>query len=580
MEAWQRRVRALRERFDALPLAAKVGVVSAAALLLLGGIFAGAAPGEPPMEVLFARMVPDEAARVVDRLEAMKVPYDLQDAGSTVRVPAERVHRLRLALAAEGLPAGGMGFELFDEQRFGESEFSERVKYHRALEGELSRTLSHLAAVERARVHLVLPRRSLFAGEQSAASASVVLHLRPGWRLRPEQVRGVVHLVASSVRGLAPEQVTVLDGEGRPLGDAEGEEGKGADRLHALQRRIERARERAVQQLLDETLGPGRTRVKVAAEVVLGAEEEVEEKYEPETVATRSFQIVEERDPRSEQQAEGVPGAASNLPGGEVPASDRSSAGLQKRSETRNYEVSKRVRTVRRPEGRLARLQVAVLVDGRWSEKKGKRVFSPLPKEELARIERVVARAAGVVADRGDEVVVECVPFAASAEPEPVDPFAAVRPYEPFLAPALIGLGVLFGVIGLFVGMRRRRKRRAAEAETRSGSEALALPSEEPAELEAVRVASGKEGEATPRIEAPTTVAELEAGLSEGQRQALADSQSGIDEEMEEFRSLAAELAAADPTGAARIVRGWIEQGRLKALREEPEAGEAEQAAE
>ncbi len=586
MESWQQRLQALRARFDALPLAAKVGVVSAGALLLLGAVFAGARPAEPPMEVLFARMAPEEAARVVERLEGMKVPYDLQDAGSTVRVPSDQVHRVRLALAAEGLPSGGMGFELFDEQRFGESEFSERVKYHRALEGELSRTLSHLSAVERARVHLVLPRRSLFAGEQSVASASVVLHLRPGWRLRPEQVRGVVHLVASSVRGLSPEQVTVLDGEGRPLGDVEGEEGKGADRLHALQRRIERARERAVQQLLDETLGPGKARVKVAAEVVLGDEEEVEEKFEPETVATRSFQIVEERDPNAAQRAEGVPGAASNLPGGEVPESSRTAAGLQKRTETRNYEVSKRVRTVRRPEGRLARMQVAVLVDGKWTEKDGKRLFAPLSKEELARIERVVARAAGVVPDRGDEVVVECVPFAASAEPEPTDPFAAIRPYEPFMAPALVGLGVLLGVIGLFVGVRRRRKRRAAERAREgegSASEALAVAGEA-TELQAVRVAGdSKEGEQdAPRIEAPATVAELEAGLSEGQRQALADSQSGPDEEMEEFRSLAAELAAADPTGAARIVRGWIEQSRLEAMREARGAdeSEAEQAAE
>ncbi len=576
MEDWRQRLQALRERFDALPLAARVGIVSAGVLLLLGGIFAATTPSEPPMEVLYARLSAEEAARVVSRLEAMKVPYDLQDAGTTIRVPAEQVHRTRLTLAAEGLPAGGVGFELFDEQRFGESEFSERVKYHRALEGELSRTLTHLAAVERARVHLVLPRRSLFAGEQSAASASVVLHLKPGWQLRPEQVRGVVHLVASSVRGLSPESVTVVDGDGRPLGDVEGADGQEADKLHALQRRIERARERAVQQLLDETLGPGKARVKVAAEVELGSEEEVEEKFEPDTVATRSFQVVEERDEQAGQRAEGVPGAATNLPGGEVPEASQNQGALRKRSETRNYEVSKRVRTVRRPEGRLTRLQVAVLVDGKWTDKDGKRAFEPLSKEELQRIERVVARAAGVVADRGDEVTVECVPFAASAKPEPPDPFAAIRPYEPFMAPALVGLGVVLGVLGLFVARRRRRKRKAEEDEAAAKADALALR-EEAALAEAA--SDGPAEEAPPAIEAPTTVAELEAGLSEGQREALAESQKHLNEEMEELRSLAADLAAADPHGAARVLRGWIAESRAM-QREATEQASAEEAAE
>ena len=275
---------------------------------------------DPAYAMLYSNLEEQDAAAVVAKLRETRVPFRLEADGSQIWVPGATMHETRLALAAEGLPRGtGVGFEIFDQQRFGESEFAEQVKYHRALEGELSRTISHLDGVESARVHLVLPQRNLFASDESQATASVVLKLRTGARIGDDRVRGVVHLVASSVRGLTAENVTVVDGDGRPLAGGEQAEEELASRSLEVRRSVERSKERAVQQLLDATLGVGVSIVRVAAELSFAREERTEERYNPETVATRSFQITEEGGAASGPTTSGVPVTPSNLPGGQVP---------------------------------------------------------------------------------------------------------------------------------------------------------------------------------------------------------------------------------------------------------------------
>ena len=560
-----------RGRLEALPARTRlvlIGVGAALAVAIGLGVWVA---GESSMEVLFSELDADDSARIIEQLGGLQIRYELRDEGSTILVPGDRVHDTRLTLAAAGLPSGGdSGFELFDEQRFGESEFSERVKYHRALEGELARTISHLSGVERARVHLVLPSRSLFVARDESASASVVLHLRPGRRLSEEQAAGILHLVASSVRGMDVESVTLVDGEGRPLGGPQGEGETAGDALE-YRRQVERERERAAQELLDATVGPGLAMVRVSADVSFTREEQTEERFLPEEVAARSVSLQEERNTaQGPATPAGIPGAASNLPGGEAASTQQGDSGLVRRSETRNFEISKT--TARRvvPVGRIERLQVAVVVDGVWTGEGEAREFTPREQEEMERLEAIVARAVGVVADRGDEITVSCIPFATQGEMptevvDPVDelmgPYAMWRPY------AEKGLLGLLGLITVLVLMRRRKKKKKARAQE-----------EERVKAELV---SGQSGSAQTGSRAG-----LAAGaLPSGEKVALSSLPSAeqlraeIQQPDETIPLLAAELAADDPVRAARVVRGWLMQGTRTESNEEDDGRSTDHAA-
>src|SRR5215510_12591723 len=185
MADWAARIAPYKERWDKLSLALRVAIAAGLLLAIGAGAFALTANRAPQKAVLFSNLSDDDAARIVEKLRGANIPYEFGSGNTTLLVPETQVHETRLMLASEGLPSGGgVGFEVFDQQRFGESEFSEQVKYHRALEGELARTISHLAGVKRARVHLVLPARTLFAAAEEDARASVVVHLIPGWKMR------------------------------------------------------------------------------------------------------------------------------------------------------------------------------------------------------------------------------------------------------------------------------------------------------------------------------------------------------------------------------------------------------------
>lgn len=534
MADWRTQMDAWRDRWQGAPLRLRIGLLAFVAVVVGVAVLASARLSKPSMTVLFAQLSQEDSARVEERLRNMGVHYDVDAEASAVLVPGDRVHELRLTLASEGIPSDSrqsVGFELFDAQRFGESEFSEQVKYHRALEGELSRTISHLSGVKSARVHLVLPRKSLFITSEASASASVVLHTRPGWKVRKEQVDGIVHLVASSVRGLTPQQVTVVDGEGRNLGGHADSEEEAATGLMAYRRKVELDKEHSVQQLLDNILGNGHAVVRVAADVSMTREEKTEEEYNPETVATRSFQVVEEATPGPDGSARGIPGAASNLPGG--PAAEAQVGGTRnvtRRSETRNYEITKKTRKAIEPVGRIERLQVAVVVDGRWSKQGKSMQFQARSPAELARLKGIIASAVGIHDDRGDRVTIECVSLAASRPhtPRVVHWWEAVedgahhfRSYIPYLA-AIVGL-VLLTMFG------SRLLRMLGSARTTPGT-AMVLS----------RGAAGA------------------FERSAAKMAAAADERS---ESTKELRRLTAQLTAQDPSKTARVVRGWLNEG-------------------
>ncbi|MFK8003644.1 MAG: flagellar basal-body MS-ring/collar protein FliF [Polyangiales bacterium] len=521
---WRAQLEQWKERaLSASPMAKVIGLtlvgVAAAGVMLFG------AGGDTSYETLYSSLSADDSSRIIERLGRMGVPFEAEE--GAILVPGNQVHDARMTLASEGLPSGGgQGFELFDEQRFGESEFTEQIQYHRALEGELSRTIGHLAGVERARVHLVLPERSLFVERDGNASASIVLHLAPGWRVSDAQSAGIIHLVASSVRGLDPDSVTLVDGEGRPVGD--GGEDELSDSI-AYRQRVERDRERSLQNLLDSTLGAGIARVEVSADVNFRREERTEERYLPEESAARSFQIEEERDAATSQAAEGIPGAASNLPGGAPNEAGSSTAGLRRRSETRNFEVSKTVRHAVEPVGQLVRQSIAVVVDGTWEGE----TFTPRSEEEIARITEIAESAAGINAERGDSLTVTCVPFSRT-DTGPADPLALIRPYEPYFPYLGWLLGLLCVPVAIFFARRWARERKKAKEEEAKLEEAKSDP-------DSLQLLDPKEI-------TPGGVREMLLGSGDESEALLAT----------EVQSIAAELAAEDPLRAARIIRSWL----------------------
>jgi flagellar M-ring protein FliF len=546
------------EKWKGMPMGQRFGLIAAVALLVGGGIFAWASATAPNFQVLFGNLEADDASAIIEKLKGSKIPYKLERGGTEIWVPDQFVYETRLQLAGEGLPGnGGQGFELFDQQKFGESEFSEQVKYHRALEGELTRTITHLNGVESARVHLVLPARSVFVQQDSNASASVALKLKPGAKLSRDQTKGIVHLVASSVRGLNPDAVTIVDNTGRRLSGGADDESEIASNSMEFQRNYERNQERSLQQILDATLGPGRAMVRVAAEVSFAREEVTEERVDPNAVASRSFQITEERDTSATGAAGGVPGAVGTLEGADDKLTSTTTDGVSRRSETRNYEISKTVRHTAEPVGRVVRLSVAVVVDGTWKGKGDKRVFETRSPAELGVIKNVVATAAGTKDERGDRVTVECVPFADQAtevvaEVVPTGVEAIVKKNLPLVAG---GGGVLLLLIvggAVFLVMRKKGP----------GKIELKLAAEPPPSLlgGGVTVTDGAAptmaaiGAGTPAaaaLPAPKEPATAEAAA------ALADAQA----EAERIRAMTAEIASGDPYLAARIVRTWLSEG-------------------
>jgi flagellar M-ring protein FliF len=420
---------------------------------------------------LFSNLSPQDAAAVVRELEAQKIPYMLRKEGTVIEVPEELVYRTRLELAGKGLPqGGGMGLEIFEQTPFGMSEFTQRVNYLRALQGELARTITALEAVHACRVHLALPTRSPFLGPEERASASVVVDLRPGYRLSAEQVQGIINLVSASVTGLAPEKVSVVDTAGRvlrPVGETE--RGKSAtELLHKLKVEHEQELEGRIQTMLEPVLGPGRAITRATVELDFRETQLTREAFDPAGQVVRSQQQ-EVEEPVA--QAGGVPGVQTNIPGGDG-GTALPETPTRKSSQISNYEITRTTSQIIEPRGQVRRLSVAVLVDGRYEGD----TYTPRPPEEMEALKAVVMKAVGFNAERGDQVEVVNIPF----KIEPLSPAQTTAPFDLLQwlrtpqGMAVVGGGV-FLLLLLAVRRRRRRARRAMEQEQLTTDEQLVL---------------------------------------------------------------------------------------------------------
>jgi flagellar M-ring protein FliF len=385
------------------------------ALVLVGlGVLVMRA-GTPPMALLYGDLEARDAGAVVAALERQRVPFRLAAGGTQVMVPAEDVPRLRLMLAREGLPAGGsIGNELFDRgEGLTTTPFQQEMNRLRALEGELSRSIRALSGVRAARVHLVLPRREAFSRERAEAQASVLLTMQGSQRLDREGVQAVLHLVVAAVPGLRPANVSIVDSRGELL--ARGGQAVGGAAGMATREELRRGEEarlsRAVEEMLERVLGPGRVRAEVALDMDHDRIETREERFDPENQVPRSQQSVTETSRSQEPQNVSV---ANNLPGAEAGGGGGTQESRQE--ETTNFEIGRTVRNILREQPVLRRLSVGVLVDGVTERREGQPPqFRERTAEELARIATLVRSAVGFNEQRGDRVEVVSMRF---AEPE------------------------------------------------------------------------------------------------------------------------------------------------------------------
>ncbi|HBA87745.1 MAG TPA: flagellar M-ring protein FliF [Geobacter sp.] len=372
---------------------------------------------------LFANLTQEDAGEIVKKLKEQKIPYQISPDGKAVLVPSDKVYDLRLSLASEGLPqGGGVGFEIFDRKNFGMTEFVQKLNYQRALQGELSRTISQIAGVESARVHLALPEQTLFKEAEKPATASVVLKMKSNRLLREAEVQGVVHLVASSIEGMDPEHVTILDSRGKVLSanspaDATS---KLTGARQETQRNFEKTQEEKLQTLLDRVVGQGRSVARVSASFDFKQVEKYEERYDPEAAAVRSEQRSEEKGGVT-STAVGVPGVQTNLGRSAAPGGAGQSGGGSKTDETLNYEVSRSTARTIEPVGALSKVSVAILVDGKYELSPGAKPnalpkYQPRSPEEMQKIEALVKSAVGFNTERGDQVTVANIPFQETAE--------------------------------------------------------------------------------------------------------------------------------------------------------------------
>lgn len=386
---------------------------------------------------VYSNLSDKDGGEIVTQLSQMNIPYQLSADGSMVKVPADKVHEVRLKLAQQGLPKGGnAGFELLDQEKFGLSQFSEQINYQRALEGELAKTIESLGVVQRARVHLAIPKPSLFVREQKEPTASVTLNLANGRKLDEGQIAAIVHMISSSVSGLTSSNVTIVDQLGNLLTQPDGiSRDLNLTQLNYVQS-IENRYKQRIEAILLPLVGRGNVQAQVTAQVNFARSEETAEEYKPNQPpnesAVRSKQLS-----RSEQNGQslvgGVPGALSNQP---TPAANapiertNDNKNLQplnnnhnsRIDETTNYEIDRRIRHTQHQIGNLQRLSVAIIVNYEDSNKKENDDSLPLTKEKLTQIEQLAREAMGFSAQRGDSLQVVNAPFAAAdAELKPLE---------------------------------------------------------------------------------------------------------------------------------------------------------------
>ena len=450
----------IRNLFATLSPAKKITLAGLIIGTVAGFILLMTWTGRLEYRSLYSGLAPEDAGEILTYLKAQKIPYRISENGTGIQVPHDKVHESRMALASQGLPqGGGVGFEVFDNTKLGMTEFVQNVNYQRALQGELSRTINRIAEVESSRVHIVMPEKSLFIDQEEPATASVVVKLRRGQWLNQEQVKGIVHLVSSSVSRLKPDSVTVVDASGKMLAgfsDRSEVTRLSSDQLE-YQANLERNLETRIKSMLEKALGRDKAIVRLSCSLDFTRQEMTEERYYPENRVVRSEQVLQEKSGQPSSIPAGIPGVRSNITKTPSSVTDGVSE-FEKNDRTVNYEIGKRTSRTIEPMARIKRISVAVVVDGNYlsQQKQGgssESVYQPRSDEEMAQLDKIIKSTINFDADRGDVVEVVNIPFQVDKVPSPPEeekPPGWAERLRPFTEPVkytLLGIFLLFSFL-------------------------------------------------------------------------------------------------------------------------------------
>lgn len=511
------------------------------ALALRGG-------GGQPMSLLYADLDPREAAQISDQLDRGRIAHEAGPDGTRISVPAADVARARLLLAREGLPSGGsIGYELFDRgDGLTASQFQQNINQTRALEGELARSVRMITGVRGARIHLVLPKREPFARDRQDAQASVVLSMAGAARMDREGVRAVLNLVAAAVPGLRPQNISVIDNRGNVLARAGETDLAGAGPAAEQRAAIEQRLSRAVEDLLERSLGPGRVRAEATVEMDYDQVRETKESFDPDSKVERSTQNTSSNSRTTEAAASVT--VSNNLPNADAGANPGGTQ-EQRTEETTNYEIGKTVRTIVRDQPQIARISVAVLVDQVPAKgADGAATWQDRSADELARIGALARSAIGFNEKRGDRVEVVSLRFN-----DPDAPAEAAKPGFMGIAldkPDLMRLGqsgmvAVIAILALLFVLRPLALRITAQPLALDESAAAALPGTAP----------GLPGRAAPGV-TPGQLALAAPGEPAGEDMVRLNNIDGA-MRASSLRQIAS-LVDQHPEESLAVMRGWM----------------------
>lgn len=564
-----------------LTLRQKVTIVIAA-LMVAGGLFYGMRWNkERDLRPLYTNVAAEDAGAITEKLKAANVEYKVSDNG-TIMVPSERVAELRLEMASAGLPrTGRIGFELFDKTNLGATDFAEHINFRRALEGELERSVMAMGEVERARVHIAFAKDSVFLESREPAKASVMVKLKPAARLSAQNILAIQHLASSAVEGLRPEAVSVINMNGdllsKPRRDLDVEAGASSAMLDYRQT-VERDYLAKVRATLDPLLGPEKYRAGISIDCDFTSGEQSEESFDP----NRSVMVNSQRteDVSSTASPGGVPGTPSNLPR-PVPRTGTLGGGVSRKTENTSFQTSRVVRHTKLPQGGIKRLSVSVLVDQnlRWegTGAKAKRIIEPPAPEKLKVVKDVLAGVVGFQQDRGDQILVETLPFEATLAMQPpgvedggkpvapqngiplpawMKPLLDKAPLGVWLGAAAAALVVLLVMIALIFRMLGRAKK-SAPAVVTAGAPAVA------AGAHAARELTAAESKEDFEEKARAMMAGQQAQRDKAELDALAMLQMPPQtKKAEVLKKVIVEEAKKDPAAIAQLIRTWITEQR------------------
>jgi flagellar M-ring protein FliF len=539
-------------------------------LLAIGGILAGSYyVGQESYQVLYSGMNPEDVGAVVTKLKEQKVPYRLDPGGTGVSVPVERIDEVRVQLAAGGLPQSGkLGFEVFDRTNFGMSEFTEKINFRRALEGELARSISSLTEVASARVHLVLPQTALFQEQEEKAKASVVVSLKTGRNMPNESIFGIGYLVASAVPGLKPENITIMDVRGNLLSlPSKGSLTPGLSQPEMeTQLALEKELNDKILSILEPAFGKGKVTAKSSVELDLDRVEETAELYDPEKSAVTRRQVTRDSAGNGAPVG-GVAGVGGNQP--QTPQALLASTQNNDRSrqdENTNFEVSRTVRHTVQALGTIKKLSVAVMVDDKLvytKDAKGQRVpgYVSRTPEELAKIRGLVVAAVGFKQERGDQITVENMPFQLLEVPVEEPPPTNLQRTWTVVQPYMRYVGVSMLVLLAYLSILRPLKRRVLDSLTMdttrepgmlpgmvsgNGSEALLSGNMHP-------LPGGEQGSS------PRKLLDLEKELDNKIEDELAVASLNADaKKTAAIKKRIMEMAKQQPEQTAQLIRTWV----------------------